>query len=133
MNTNRLRFLLGLFLLPLTAAVNYTYDPAGRLALVDYGNGATIAYTYDKAGNMLSRVVSGTARAGPILDRHKTPLTRRFVVYYSAVYTSRAGLLRVSGCSHQHHYPALPDPTPEVFTGRLPYGHEAKVIRPRMS
>ena len=32
------------------AAVNYTYDPAGRLALIDYGNGATIAYTYDKAG-----------------------------------------------------------------------------------
>ena len=65
MNTNRLRFLLGLFLIPLTAAVNYTYDPAGRLALVDYGNGATIAYTYDKAGNMLSRVVSGSASVGP--------------------------------------------------------------------
>jgi|ERR1051326_6655739 uncharacterized protein (TIGR03437 family) len=55
--------LLGL-LSSLTAAVTYTYDPAGRLALVDYGNGATIAYTYDKAGNLLSRV-SGSASAGP--------------------------------------------------------------------
>jgi YD repeat-containing protein len=40
------------------AAITYTYDDAGRLTLVDYGNGTTIAYTYDKAGNVLSRVVT---------------------------------------------------------------------------
>ena len=33
----------------LAAAVTYMYDDAGRLVLVDYGNGSTIAYTYDKA------------------------------------------------------------------------------------
>ncbi len=49
--------------MPLAAAVNYTYDAAGRLALVDYGNGTTIAYTYDNAGNLLTKTV--TAPAAP--------------------------------------------------------------------
>lgn len=41
--------------------VAYQYDDAGRLVLVDYGNGKTIAYSYDAAGNLLSRTVtSGT-------------------------------------------------------------------------
>jgi YD repeat-containing protein len=45
--------------LPVAAdTVLYTYDDAGRLTTVDYGNGKTIAYTYDKAGNLLSRVVT---------------------------------------------------------------------------
>jgi len=44
--------------LPVAAdTLRYTYDDAGRLTTVDYGNGKTIAYTYDKAGNLLSRVV----------------------------------------------------------------------------
>ena len=43
--------------------VKYTYDAAGRLALVDYGNGATIGYTYDNAGNLLSRVTTSTSSA----------------------------------------------------------------------
>lgn len=38
-----------------TGTVTYTYDEAGRLVGVDYGNGATIAYTYDAGGNLLQR------------------------------------------------------------------------------
>lgn len=39
--------------------VKYTYDAAGRLTHVDYGNGHSITYTYDAAGNLLRRVVVG--------------------------------------------------------------------------
>ena len=39
--------------------INYTYDGAGRLVQVDYGNGKRITYTYDKAGNLLRREVVG--------------------------------------------------------------------------
>ena len=46
-------------------SVAYTYDAAGRLTLVDYGGGRTIAYAYDKLGNMASRIV--TAGAGPAI------------------------------------------------------------------
>ncbi len=42
--------------LPLSA-VTYTYDAAGRLIAVTYGNGSTISYTYDKAGNILSKTI----------------------------------------------------------------------------
>ena len=42
---------------PLT--VIYTYDDAGRLVSVDYGDGMRITYTYDAAGNMLRREVAG--------------------------------------------------------------------------
>src|SRR5579871_6639031 len=48
----------------LLAAVNYTYDAAGRLIKVDYGAAGSITYTYDKAGNLLSRTVTGSATAG---------------------------------------------------------------------
>jgi YD repeat-containing protein len=41
-----------------TPAINYSYDPAGRLTGIDYGNGTTIMYTYDNAGNLLSRSVT---------------------------------------------------------------------------
>jgi len=58
-------------LILLTAAlcadtVNYTYDAAGRLAVVDYGNGRTITYIYDNAGNLLSRTATsaGSSSAG---------------------------------------------------------------------
>jgi len=37
--------------------VTYTYDDAGRLVAVAYGDGTTIAYTYDVAGNLLTRTV----------------------------------------------------------------------------
>ena len=37
------------------STVTYSYDSAGRLIKVDYGNGKTIEYTYDRAGNLLKR------------------------------------------------------------------------------
>ncbi|MDQ2901227.1 MAG: RHS repeat protein [Acidobacteriota bacterium] len=46
-------------------AVNYSYDAAGRLAKVDYGNGKSVAYTYDNAGNLLTRTASSGAAASP--------------------------------------------------------------------
>jgi uncharacterized protein (TIGR03437 family) len=53
----------------LTAAgsVNYSYDSAGRLIKVDYGNGSVVNYTYDKAGNLLSRSSTGTSSGGPVI------------------------------------------------------------------
>ena len=33
----------------------YTYDAAGRLVRVDYGNGKGFTYRYDANGNLLSR------------------------------------------------------------------------------
>jgi YD repeat-containing protein len=62
-----LRFLC-LFFLRLGAeagTVNYSYDAAGRLTKVDYGNNSVINYTYDAAGNLLSRQVAG---AGPAIS-----------------------------------------------------------------
>jgi len=54
------RILCFLFLSTLAlAAVTYSYDPAGRLSKVDYGNGLVISYTYDSAGNLLSRTSQG--------------------------------------------------------------------------
>ena len=47
------------------AAVTYTYDAAGRLTAVDYGNGAKITYTYDPAGNVLSKTVTSATSAAP--------------------------------------------------------------------
>ena len=52
--------------LPLSAAVSYSYDPAGRLATITYSDGSTISYTYDKAGNILSRSVQGMG--GPMIN-----------------------------------------------------------------
>ncbi len=49
--------------LPLSAAVTYSYDAAGRLVSVTYSNGSTISYTYDKAGNILSRSLSAASGA----------------------------------------------------------------------
>jgi len=37
--------------------ITYTYDDAGRLIRVDYGNGTSTTYTYDNAGNLLRREV----------------------------------------------------------------------------
>ena len=45
--------------------VVYSYDDAGRLTGVDYGNGNTIVYTYDNAGNLLSRVVTSGSQPNP--------------------------------------------------------------------
>ncbi|MCX6602290.1 MAG: SBBP repeat-containing protein [Acidobacteria bacterium] len=43
--------------------VQYSYDAAGRLIKVDYGDGRSIAYTYDAAGNLLKREQTGSAGA----------------------------------------------------------------------
>jgi YD repeat-containing protein len=37
------------------ATKKYTYDTAGRLIRVDYGNGKGFNYRYDANGNLLSR------------------------------------------------------------------------------
>ena len=52
--------------LALAANVDYTYDAAGRLIKVDYGNGSIVNYTYDKAGNLLTRLVQ-SASSGPLI------------------------------------------------------------------
>jgi YD repeat-containing protein len=44
-----------------TATISYTYDAAGRLTLVDYGNGTSIQYTYDAMGNLISQTVTTPA------------------------------------------------------------------------
>lgn len=42
-------------------SIGYSYDQAGRLSAVDYGNGTVISYTYDAGGNLLSREIAGAA------------------------------------------------------------------------
>src|SRR5712692_5297859 len=59
--------------LPVAAdTVHFTYDDAGRLTMVDYGNGQTIAYTYDNAGNLLSRTVASPASGQTITAQSTT-------------------------------------------------------------
>ena len=52
-----------------TRTVTYTYDDAGRLVGVDYGEGNRTNYTYDAAGNLLQREVllslTGVEISGP--------------------------------------------------------------------
>ena len=65
------RFALALVtaLLALTASagpITYTYDAAGRLVLVDYGNGTNLYKIYDPAGNLVER-----SAPGPVM--HRTP------------------------------------------------------------
>lgn len=44
----------------------YTYDAAGRLTSVDFGDGTSLRYTYDAAGNILSQeVISITLALSP--------------------------------------------------------------------
>ncbi len=49
--------------------VNYTYDAAGHLVQVDFGNGKAVMYSYDPAGNILNRtVLNTTAGAAPSIS-----------------------------------------------------------------
>jgi hypothetical protein len=70
-----------LSIVPLAAAVTYTYDSAGRLTSVDYGNRGTISYNYDNAGNLLSRTVaspaSGPTTAPQNTDSPKAPVAEK--------------------------------------------------------
>ena len=56
----------------LSAAVNYSYDAAGRLTRIDYGAAGSINYTYDKSGNLLSRTVSAGAATGGTITKVNT-------------------------------------------------------------
>lgn len=54
------RVMVALFLVvfassAIAANITYTYDTAGRVARVDYGNGKGFVYTYDANGNLLRR------------------------------------------------------------------------------
>ena len=57
------------------ASTTYSYDSAGRLIKVDYGNGATITYTYDNAGNLLTRTVTSGAASTSSAKQKKTKHT----------------------------------------------------------
>ena len=66
MKSLALPFILMALALSLFAAnAQYSYDAAGRLIKVDYGDGRTISYTYDAAGNLLKRERTGAAEAAP--------------------------------------------------------------------
>jgi len=70
---------VSLFAIILAAdVVNYTYDDAGRLIKVDYGNGKAITYAYDKAGNPLKReVTAGASTSTAVRKREQlSPLLR---------------------------------------------------------
>jgi uncharacterized protein (TIGR03437 family) len=54
------------------AAVNYSYDDAGRLVKIDYGSAGSINYTYDKAGNLLSRNVATSTGVGGVITSVNT-------------------------------------------------------------
>ena len=54
-------YLLLLAAAALAGTVSYTYDDAGRLVKVDYGDGRSISYTYDNGGNLLRREVTAPA------------------------------------------------------------------------
>lgn len=62
---NKLCFVFLFGLASWAANVNYSYDPAGRLAKIDYGSGGSITYTYDNAGNLLSRTVVAAQPSAP--------------------------------------------------------------------
>jgi YD repeat-containing protein len=56
-----------LFLLALTAlaGTTYTYDAAGHLTAINYGNGSVVNYIYDQAGHLVSRsLVTGGGGGG---------------------------------------------------------------------
>jgi uncharacterized protein (TIGR03437 family) len=67
-----LRFFGVLLLIAATGAggnLNYSYDDAGRLVRVDFGNGKALLYSYDAAGNILDRLVLVTSSgAAPVIS-----------------------------------------------------------------
>jgi YD repeat-containing protein len=67
MYTRLIPFLLAGQLL-IAAAVNYSYDDAGRLVKIDYGAAGSISYTYDKAGNITSRTVQSTGAGAGVIE-----------------------------------------------------------------
>jgi YD repeat-containing protein len=54
---------------PAETSMKYTYDSAGRLVQVDFGQGKRMEYVYDRSGNLLSRsILSFTDSDGDRLD-----------------------------------------------------------------
>jgi RHS repeat-associated protein len=84
----------------LAANVQYSYDAAGRLIKVDYGDGRTITYSYDAAGNLLKRERTGAtavtfeANQGQIDTRYQF-LARRGA--YSVAVSAQEALFSLPG------------------------------------
>jgi YD repeat-containing protein len=66
MHTRLIIFLLASQLI-IAAAVNYSYDAAGRLIKIDYGTAGSISYTYDNAGNVTSRTVQSSGPGASVI------------------------------------------------------------------
>src|SRR5438067_1145482 len=62
--------------LAIAAAVNYSYDAAGRLAKVDYGAAGSISYTYDNSGNVLTRTVLSSGAGTSVITSAKLVRSR---------------------------------------------------------
>jgi YD repeat-containing protein len=45
------------------AGATYSYDAAGHLTKIDFGNGSVITYTYDNGGNLITRSLPATSTA----------------------------------------------------------------------
>jgi YD repeat-containing protein len=77
---------------PVIGAVTYSYDAAGRLSKVDYGNGTVITYSYDKAGNLLSRTVGASGAPSVIstlpASGNAAPQSFTFTFSHSAGFAS---------------------------------------------
>jgi YD repeat-containing protein len=72
------------FLRPASAGITYTYNAAGRLIQVDYGNGTAITYAYDAAGNLLNR----TVQAPTAVTIQTVPSGLQFTIDAGAVETA---------------------------------------------
>jgi uncharacterized repeat protein (TIGR01451 family) len=82
---------------PALSDVNYTYDAAGRLIKVDYGNGTVITYTYDPAGNLLSRLVLSSRPSLTISKTHSGNFTGGQTARYTVTVTNAQGAGSTSG------------------------------------
>ena len=66
---NKMKLLLTLLFLSATllaTSIRYSYDAAGRLTKVDYGDGRSISYTYDAVSNILKRERAGAPSAAAL-------------------------------------------------------------------
>lgn len=55
----------------LAVSIAFSYDGAGRLLTVQYGDGQHIAYAYDAVGNMTQQIANGFGGGvsiGPVLQ-----------------------------------------------------------------
>jgi len=114
----------------LAANLQYSYDAAGRLTKVDYGDGRIISYTYGPAGDLLKRESTGTAALTPAasvpaltfeanqgqIDRRYQFLARRGT--YSVAVSAQEALFSLPGSTVRLQWlDANPNATP---AGRQP-------------